>query len=287
MTSSLEFEGKTTEEAILKASQALNIPAEQLKFTLLAMGSKGFLGFGRKKAKIRIDEPVTQKTSHCSAPVQKISSSSSPHVKKIKADEGSHKTAAKQNTSDTICLGPVPPPVTCPGPDETIYDGPADEQMQTAQGILNNILTKMGIAAEVSTYRIEKRIILNIESPDSALLIGRRGNTLEALQFILNKIVSRRLGFYNYEHKEDNADEALRLIVDVAGYRQRRHNYLIESTRTMAQEVLKSGRNQSLSHLNSAERKLVHLALKPVKGIITTSFGQGPIRDLIIKRKGR
>ena len=286
MTSSLEFEGKTTEEAILKASLALNIPAEQLKFTLLTMGSKGFLGFGRKKAKIRIDEPMVQKDLPSSAPDQEVLASNKHHVKRT--DSGfDKKTPAQKNEPPALCLGPVPPPVTCPGPDESIYDGPADEQMLTAQDILKSILDKMGMEAEISTYRIGKRIILNIESADSALLIGRRGNTLEALQFILNKIVSRRLGLNNYEHKEDNAEETLRLIVDVAGYRQRRHNYLIESTRTLAQEVLKNGRNQSLSHLNSAERKLIHLALKPVKGLITTSFGQGAIRDLIIKRKGR
>ena len=122
----------------------------------------------------------------------------------------------------------------------------------------------MGFEAKVSvSAREEGKISLDIASENSAILIGRQGNTLESIQFIAN-LVAMRLGAHG-----------LRVIVDTEDYRLRRQKNLIRSAKRVAQQVRASGQSQLLEAMNPYERRLVHTALGKMKDIATISEGEG------------
>jgi spoIIIJ-associated protein len=142
--------------------------------------------------------------------------------------------------------------------------GPVSDVEAKVIGFLGTLLTKMGFEAKVSvSAREEGKISLDIASENSAILIGRQGNTLESIQFIAN-LVAMRLGAHG-----------LRVIVDTEDYRLRRQKNLIRSAKRVAQQVRASGQSQLLEAMNPYERRLVHTALGKMKDIATISEGEG------------
>jgi len=119
-----------------------------------------------------------------------------------------------------------------------------------------DILSRLGLAAEITLVRLGPRLVVNLDGPDRALLIGTRGVTLEALQLLAAKILARK-----------SPDHAVRLVLDVADYRFRRHSQVMEELRTQAETARRTGRPQTIQGLGAAERRLIHLALRPVKDI--------------------
>jgi spoIIIJ-associated protein len=113
-----------------------------------------------------------------------------------------------------------------------------------------------------------------VDGPDDdmALLIGRHGQTLDAIQELTRMVVNRRL------------DTRVRVIVDVQDYRKRREERLVENARRQADRVLETGREAELDPMNPFERKLVHDALADLAGVETSSRGEEPNRFVVIRR---
>lgn len=347
----VEFEGKDLEEAIAKAAAALNMPPEKVKFSVSSMGTKGFLGLGRRKARISVDpdDPVLalegdpaddrrRKEAPRSKPVppQKepggrpeeggeakrpdertqrptvgqqsrpspdrgpgLERPKPPAGKKAerppkepprKRDAKKHEEAVssrqaqpgrehRPDKKDGLRERPapealpldwshVPPALTKPGPGETLAEATADQACELALGVAGEILTRMGFEAEISVARIDSRILLSLESPDNALLIGARGGTLEALQLLVNKIAARRLAEANPETPAD-----CRVVLDVADYRARRREMLLENLKSLSEQVRRTRKPQAMPGLNSDERRLIQLALRPFKDLYIISSG--------------
>lgn len=167
---------------------------------------------------------------------------------------------------------PAPAPTGTPS-------GPVD---QTAREVLEEILSRMNIhgyvTAVLSTVpgqrgEPEDTITLHIEGADEeamSLLIGRRGETLRSLQFMVNLIVSRRVQKWP------------QIVVDVGNYRQRRQESLEGLARRMAERVRQSGRPLMLEPMGAYERRIVHLALRPDPTVYTESSGEGEHRKVVI-----
>jgi spoIIIJ-associated protein len=147
-----------------------------------------------------------------------------------------------------------------------------------ARDCLQWILEGMGIDAGIELSLRDEQVRLNILcGDDSSVVIGRKGQTLEALQVIVNRIVLRMF--------DDPAPA--RIVVDVEGYRERRRNNLLDMARRSADSVRETGESVLLSPLNSYERFLVHTALKEEEGIVSKSQGEGAMKQIRIAPESR
>lgn len=140
-----------------------------------------------------------------------------------------------------------------------------------AKLILNELLEKAGFTdAHVSVEQTDNRIILNIETETPELLIGKSAQTLDALQYVFDKMINLP------------EDSEISLIVDVGFYRKRRVEENVAKALAMAEKVKRSGRPFKLAPMSSILRKEIHIALKNVPGVSTISTGEGPLKQVSI-----
>jgi len=137
--------------------------------------------------------------------------------------------------------------------------------------LARGLLKRMGVNATVSAVQTGSNVVLRLECDDAGLLIGRRGETLEALEHVLLRMASRK-----------SAGKIRDLSVDVAGYRSRRDDQLREEALALAERVERSGRRAMTEPLPAAERRVVHRALADRAGVTTHVAGNGNARRVII-----
>lgn len=145
-----------------------------------------------------------------------------------------------------------------------------------AQEILEEILQKMGEEAKVSASQEEDRITLRIETADPGLLIGKQGQTLEALQYLVTKILAK------HSHRK------VRVAIDIESYRARHHEALTHLALKYGEKVKRSGKPITLNPMNPHDRRIIHLALQEDKELKTMSRGEGLYKKVVIypsKRK--
>jgi spoIIIJ-associated protein len=150
-----------------------------------------------------------------------------------------------------------------------------EDQADAAADFIDELLVQMGIdAISEPNARGQHMYVDIVDGPDEdmALLIGRHGQTLEAIQELTRMVVGRKL------------DERVRVIVDVQDYRKQRESKLEERARELAQRVLETGEEEELEPMNSFERKLVHDAASEVPGVGSVSRGEEPNRYVVIHR---
>ena len=156
----------------------------------------------------------------------------------------------------------------------TLLGEPADIVKVTAE-ILQNLISKLGVSAVANLKQADREDlggpVFEIEGDDSGLLIGRRGETLKALQFLVRFIASRQLG------------TRASLMVDVEGYQERRYQTLTNLAHNVAQRVASTGRPVTLEPMPPDERRIVHLALAGHPRVTTQSMGDGPGRQIVVQ----
>lgn len=138
---------------------------------------------------------------------------------------------------------------------------------------LGDVCTSMGVQAEFSAEERDKQWFVNITGSELGILIGRRGDTLEALQFLTNLAVSKKMS------------EKIRIIVDVEGYRQRREETLVRLAKRLSERVKRTGNRVVLEPMNPHERRIIHTALQDDTRISTFSEGEEPNRRIVISLK--
>jgi spoIIIJ-associated protein len=162
------------------------------------------------------------------------------------------------------------------GPREEVDMEALEEQADTAADFVEDLLAKMGIDASAEPNLVNDHMYVDIlgdDEDDMALLIGRHGATLDAIQELTRMVVGRRL------------DERCRILVDVEDYRKRREDRMIERALQTARTVLETGQEQVLDPMNPYERKLVHDAVAELGGLETASRGEEPNRAVVIRRR--
>ena len=155
--------------------------------------------------------------------------------------------------------------------EELPYSKELAEQLDSAK-FLQELLGKMGVNGTVSAFENEEGIKLKIDSDTDGLLIGRRGETLDALQYIVSL----------YENKDRKENGYRRISIDTEGYRARREDTLKRLARRNALKVAKSGRSFAMEPMNPYERRVIHSALQSFRGVTTHSEGEEPNRRVII-----
>ena len=148
------------------------------------------------------------------------------------------------------------------------------EEIEIAKEFIENILLKSNINAKINATQEGNLIKISIEGKEATCLIGKRGETLDALQFLtglaLNKI---------------NKNSHMRVLVDIENYREKREESLVRYARKVAREVAKTRKTKILDNMNPYERKIIHSALEKDKYVITYSEGNVPDRKLVIEYK--
>jgi spoIIIJ-associated protein len=148
------------------------------------------------------------------------------------------------------------------------------EARERAAKVLRVILEHMGIDAEVSAFDDGERIILDAHGAESGLVIGKKGATLDALQYLVNRLVSKR------------PHDGPLVVVDAEGYRGRREDSLVDLAQRLAEKVVASGRPLPVEPMSAHDRRIVHMALVDHEGVTTESEGEGLFRRVVIFPKG-
>jgi spoIIIJ-associated protein len=254
---SLEIEAKTIDEAILKACAEFNVLRDKLNIEIISEGSTGFFGIlGSKKAKIR-------------ASILSIDMTIEEPPEPFRAD---HKYPSSEVS--TLVLTPAPVPALSPTPTAAPVDRVDESDNEAfitrARDILDGILQRMNINCPIIVEDTPDAVVLNIQGDGSGLLIGKRGQNLDAIQYIVNKAVSRF------------ANNRKMVIIDTEAYRKRREDFLTDLAERLADKVKKTKKSITLSHLNAHDRRIIHLALQGNTSLMTKSRGEGDYRKIVI-----
>jgi spoIIIJ-associated protein len=145
--------------------------------------------------------------------------------------------------------------------------------MEREKNLLETLLAKMGIEAEVLGTEDEERVSLEIKGPETGLVIGKKGQTLDALQYLVNRMASR-------EHGE--GAEGKPVHVDAEGYRSRRAESLVELAHRLAEKARRTGRPVEADPMSPADRRIIHVTLANTEGLTTRSEGEGIYRHLVV-----
>jgi spoIIIJ-associated protein len=145
-----------------------------------------------------------------------------------------------------------------------------DKVGERAKTVLEGILARMGIAAPVSVEETEESILLNIKGDGDGLIIGRRGQNLDAIQYIVNKAANR------------SSDGRKMIIIDTEAYRKRREESLVSLAEKLGEKVKKTKKAVTVNHMNAHDRRIIHMALQNDASLTTKSRGEGEYRKIII-----
>jgi|DewCreStandDraft_4_1066084.scaffolds.fasta_scaffold43983_2 spoIIIJ-associated protein len=203
----IEREGRTVEEAVDLALEAIGANREQVKITVLSEGTKGLFGLGSKPCKVRIS---------------------------LKEDNSS-----------------------------------------TPEAILKTILDEMGIECEVRSANSDGNIHLTVKTPNPGLLIGRRGMTLNSIQYLVNCVANK------------TSLVKRRIVIDTEQYRERREESLVSLARRLASKVKATGQEVVVEPMNPQDRRIIHMTLQNDTEVATFSRGEGSIRSVVITTKER
>ena len=154
-------------------------------------------------------------------------------------------------------------------PVENLVRDPDNESAK----FLADVVTKMGLIVTIEGFKNDECNYIEVKGQDSRVVIGKRGQTLDALQYLTNLVSNK------------NSEEYKRVIIDVEGYRSRREKTLEQLAVKLARKVLSTGRSTRLEPMNPYERKVIHATLQQVEGITTRSEGEEPYRKVIIEKK--
>jgi len=289
----IEIEGKTIDEAIEKACEAFTVPREKLQIEILSEGAAGFLGIGARKARIRaglmtlsldLDDPgdaPVDAVPDLPEPERPSAFKQEPAPDPVPAGEipqppGRRPEPAARpapEASPRPKRSPAPPrrgaerpPVESSAPAATPVAGPAGDVALQAKAVLEGILERMDLKYPVSVQETEDAIRLDIQGDGGGLLIGKRGQNLDALQYIVNKAA----------YKAGNGKKVI--IVDTETYRQRREESLVSLAERLGEKVRKTQKPLTVSHMNAHDRRIIHLALQNDTQLATKSRGEGEYR---------
>ena len=159
-------------------------------------------------------------------------------------------------------------------PAEMLPEG-GDEVLDKTEAIVSKLLFHMGLQAQVSAHYGEPRedrrpIMVDVRGSDLGILIGRRGQTLDAFQYVSALMVGKQTGQF------------IQLVVDVEGHRDRREQQLRQLAQRMAEQVLKTGRKLTLEPMRASERRIIHMELRDHPAVMTESVGEEPYRKVTI-----
>ena len=266
MIKTLDKSGRTREEALAAALAELGLSEEEiLGSELIELPKSGFLGIGARPAVIRVSyevpDPVEEKKS-APAP-KKPEEKSAPAPKKPEEK----KSAPAPKKPEEKKSAPAPKKA------EENEPAPAGENADYAaiRAFLSGLMERMGVEADIEiSARDNGGVNVNLSGSGLGAIIGRRGETLDAIQHLTNYVVNRE------------NDKRLHISVDAENYRAKREESLAKLAEKMAEKAIKYKRSMALEPMNSYERHVIHTALQNYEGVTTSSTGVEPNRRVVV-----
>lgn len=257
---STEAEGRTIDDAIARALTTLGVPRERVEIEILANATRGLFGFGGKPARVRATLRAPVAVDDVSAPAPPTPPRDpAPRNERPRPPRRSDTRRQPRPRRDEAARAVVRRP---PAPDATLP--PA--ALEKARAMLAELVRLCGIEGSVEV--VDQALVIHGDT--SGLLIGRRGQTLDALEYIVNRAVG---------HDEERAAH---VAVDANDYRARRRAALESMAHRMAERARSKGRPVALNPMSPRERRIVHLALQGDPSLTTRSAGSGFYRRLLI-----
>ena len=300
----LDMTGKTEEEAISRALAQLGLDRDEVSVEILERAKSGFFGIGASPAKVRVtygleepeievapkaapvapekkpEAPKPQAKPAVEKPAEKpaekkpqaVPAAAEEAVRTEKPARKKKKPAEKPQCRDQEAAGEEEINIPLPEPEDLGEPcGADDEKAAQIRTFLEGLLQHMDSAAQVTIYQPEKgRYKVILEGEKLGALIGRRGETLDAIQQLTNYSVNR------------SSDKRVRIHVDAENYRLKREQSLQHLARKVAAKVIKYKRNVTLEPMNAYERHVIHTALQDVENVTTYSMGTEPNRRVIV-----
>lgn len=231
----MEFKGKTKNDAITEACRHFSIPSDKLDYEVVEEGKTGFLGMGARPAviKARVKEEVREEV------IEPVKLSETPVIASVRA------AAEKIEDVDVEAV---------------------------SKKFLSDVFAAMGIGADISTRYNDslKSLEVELSGDEMGVLIGKRGQTLDSLQYLISLVVNKGTGEY------------VRVKVDTENYRQRRRDTLENLAKNIANKVKRTRRPVSLEPMNPYERRIIHSALQNDRYVTTHSEGDEPFRRVVV-----
>ena len=240
MSITIEKTAKTVDEAIDKALSELNVAMDEADVEILETGSKGIFGLGGKDAKVRV--------------------------------------TVKGNAESIVSVAtstPVSAPISNPVEKTAVITGDDSEAEKIALDFLQGIFDYLKVAPAITAEKKEESLWLTMTGSNLGVIIGRRGETLDSLQYLTNLVVNRKM------------TEKQRIILDVEGYRQTREETLKDLAEKMAVKATKMNGPLRLEPMNPHERRIIHMTLQGDERVETYSEGDEPFRRVVIKKRRR
>ena len=256
------------DEATELAKKGLNAPeTAQVQIEILAMPKKKTLGlFGGSPAKVRAFYEAPDEVKAEKAPKAKSAPKAKPE-KKAKAPEVKAEKAPKAEEVKQE-----------PQQERTAVEIKNSKSLQCAADYLTKVITGMGVASvAIEAFRtLDDEIILELDcGEDYGIVIGRRGETLDSIQYLTRLVANK--------HKSEG--EYVRISVNVGNYREKRRNTLRELAKKNSEKVLKYGRNVTFEPMNPYERRIIHTAVQEIEGVTSHSVGSDSARRVVITLK--
>ena len=269
----IDMTGKTEDEAIRRALEQLGLERDDVSVEILERAKSGFLGIGGSPATVRVSyddgqpEPVKpepksaapkaeKKPVYCAEVLQKEVRAREKQEREVKRGERRAEPKAEKAPREPVVLG------------EEIRD----EKSEQIRTFLSGLLEHMDAKAEVKVYEVEKnRYKVILEGEKLGALIGRRGETLDAIQQLTNYSINR-----------GGESKRARVQIDAENYREKREESLERLAQKVAGKVVKYRRNVTLEPMNAYERHVIHTALQDTQYITTFSIGTEPNRRVVV-----
>ncbi len=248
MAAEREYKARTIAKAVRIAAKELGLEENELQYEIISHGASGIFGLtGVKKARILVELPDKQAAAVSDDVDRPYFRDDSEHDRPEGDDHAA--PAAEDDTREKV--------------------------FQVGEAMLRRIVEAISPEAAINVEHQDDQICFNIEGGEAGILIGKRGQTLEAIQVLVDKAVRRMNG------------HAVRVTIDVEGYLKNKEDNLIRTAERVAQRVKSKGRPASIGFMNAQDRRIVHLALKDDHAVRTQSVGDGNYRKLMVYPKRR
>lgn len=250
----LEVEGDTVDQALFKGLEEMHLTVDEVEMEVLDYGKKGFMGIGSKPAKIKLTEREE-------AVVPDFVLNKDKKTERPKREHGKRKPARERSEDrDEEITG------------EYFPEGCELVENEVTE-FLKGLMEHIGVDGTVKAANTDNGLLVNLEGDDMGVLIGRRGETLDAVQYLASLV-------YNKD-KEDYR----RVTVDTENYRKKRENTLIRLAKKKAGQAVRTGRKVVLEPMSPFERRIIHFALQNDEAVVTYSEGEKPNRHIVIDIK--
>lgn len=279
---------KTLDDAITEALIQLGATSDMVEYEVIEKGSAGFFGIGSKQAVVKawrkkVEEPVVEepkaeekkeapKKDFVKKDTEKKSFEKKKHAKKehSKKEHVKKETSAKKNPEEKGKTE-EPKKEEVQEREPQVLGKVEDSTIKACEVFLQDVLKAMGMEVKItSSIDSEGALNINMEGDNMGILIGKRGQTLDSLQYLTNRIANK------------NQEEYVRVKLDTENYRQRRKETLENLAKNIAYKVKRTKKSVSLEPMNPYERRVIHSALQGDKYVSTHSEGEEPYRRVVV-----